>query len=132
MKAPKINKNMVSDIAGLAIGSIAASKVANLKLPVALPAPIQSALPLIVGVLLYKKTGILGSIAKGMIAAGAKTMVSTLVPSLGIGTDASADSDISDYMIEGAYALAGATESSQGGGNYALAGMDARDGALFG
>ena len=128
-----MNKNMMMDIAGLAVGSVVASKVAQVKLPIALPPMVQAALPLILGVFLYKKPGILGAVAKGMIAAGSTKLIASVAPNLGIGTNEGIgeDDDISDYMIEGAenyslsgYSLAGMNE---GGGDYSLAGVDISD-----
>ncbi len=133
MKALK--KQNLTQFAGLAIGGAAASKVSNIKLPVNLPAPIQSALPLILGVFLAGKKGMIGDIGKGMVAAGGAKLINALVPSLGIGSD---DSMIQDYMIEGAdgYALAGAMEDttapSIGNTSYALAGVDRSDSEVFG
>jgi len=128
-----INKNMIMDIAGLAVGSVVASKVAQVKLPIALPPMVQAALPLILGVFLYKKPGILGAVAKGMIAAGSTKFIASVAPNLGIGTNEGIgeDDDISDYMIEGAenYSLAGYSLAgmNQGGGDYSLAGVDISD-----
>jgi len=126
---------MLAEYGGLAIGGIAASKVANIKLPIALPAPIQSALPLIIGVLIAKKPGFVGALGKGMIAAGGAKLIGALVPQLGVGA-AMVDEGIQDYMIEGAdgYALAGATDgtSNIGATSYALAGVDNDDNTVFG
>lgn len=128
-----MNKNMIMDIAGLAVGSVVASKVAQVKLPIALPPMVQAALPLILGVFLYKKPGILGAVAKGMIAAGSTKLIASVAPNLGIGTNEGIgeDDDISDYMIEGAenYSLAGYSLAgmNEGGGDYSLAGVDISD-----
>lgn len=128
-----MNKNMIMDIAGLAVGSVVASKVAQVKLPIALPPMVQAALPLILGVFLYKRPGILGAVAKGMIAAGSTKLIASVAPNLGIGTNEGIgeDDDISDYMIEGAenYSLAGYSLAgmSEGGGDYSLAGVDISD-----
>jgi len=126
----KIN---VQEYAGLTLGAIAASKVANIKLPINLPAPIQAALPILVGALLANRTGIVGSVGKGMVAVGGTKLIGALAPNLGIGQNDESDDMISDYMIEGAdtYALAGATESV-GATTYALAGVDRSDNLMFG
>ena len=131
MRMGKIN---VQEYAGLTLGAVAASKVANIKLPVALPAPIQAALPILVGALLANRPGIVGSVGKGMVAVGGTKLIGALAPNLGIGqNDESSDDMISDYMIEGTdtYALAGATESV-GATTYALAGVDRPDSMMFG
>jgi len=128
----KINKSMVTDVAGLAVGSIAAAKVSSLKLPINLPAPIQAAIPLLIGIMLYKKAGIMGAIANGMIAVGSTKLIGAIAPNLGIGSDSMDNEDmISDYMIEGSatYALAGA---DMGGTSYSLAGVDSKDSLNFG
>jgi len=133
-----MNKNMMMDIAGLAVGSVVASKVAQVKLPIALPPMVQAALPLILGVFLYKKPGILGAVAKGMIAAGSTKLIASVAPNLGIGTNEGieGDDDISDYMIQGedefamnGYSLAGYSLAgmNEGGGDYSLAGVDISD-----
>jgi hypothetical protein len=131
MRMGKIN---VQEYAGLTLGAVAASKVANIKLPINLPAPIQAALPILVGALLANRPGIVGSVGKGMVAVGGTKLIGALAPNLGIGqNDDSSDDMISDYMIEGAdtYALAGATESV-GATTYALAGVDRPDNMMFG
>lgn len=133
-KKNMFKKANVQEYAGLTIGAIAAAKVANVKLPVALPAPVQAALPLIVGALIANRPGLVGSIGKGMIAVGGTKLVGALAPNLGISQDFAVENDmISDYMIEGAdtYALAGATESV-GATTYALAGVDRKDNEMFG
>ena len=118
------------DIAGLAVGAAAASKVAtmgasstNTMLQKAAPF-----LPLILGVFLMKKKGITGSIGMGMVAVGATKAIGKLAPNLGIGVTES----ISDYTVEGIdsnYALAGMevegmNEGMNGASSYALAGVD--------
>lgn len=134
-KRPGNKSGMLAEYGGLAIGGIAASKVANIKLPIALPAPIQSALPLIIGVMIAKKPGFVGAMGKGMIAAGGAKLIGALVPQLGVGA-AMVDEGIQDYMIEGAdgYALAGASDGTAniGATSYALAGVDIDDNAVFG
>jgi len=119
----KFKKAGLQEYAGLAAGAVAASKVANIKLPVALPPVVQSALPLILGVMLAKKPGFIGAIGKGMIAVGGTKVIAAVAPQLGIGLAAEG---MGDFMIEGAdtYALAGA-EGGSGVGNtsYALAGL---------
>lgn len=113
--------------AGLAAGAIAASKVSSMKLPINLPGPLQAALPLVLGVILSRRSGIIGDVGKGMIAVGGTKLIGSLAPGLGISQDPEEDI-ISDYMISGAdsYSLAGATDSV-GATTYALAGVDVRD-----
>ena len=113
--------------AGLAAGAIAASKVSSMKLPINLPGPLQAALPLVLGVILSRRSGIIGDVGKGMIAVGGTKLIGALAPGLGISQDPDEDM-ISDYMISGAdsYSLAGATDSV-GATTYALAGVDVRD-----
>lgn len=133
-KKNMFKKANVQEYAGLTIGAIAAAKVANVKLPVNLPAPVQAALPLLVGALIANRPGLVGSIGKGMIAVGGTKLVGALAPNLGISADMTESDDmISDYMIEGTetYALAGATESV-GATTYALAGVDRKDNEMFG
>jgi hypothetical protein len=124
----------VQETAGLTLGAVAAAKVSTVKLPVALPAPVQAALPLVLGVFLSSRTGLVGAIGKGMIAAGGVKLLGALAPNLGINAAMDSSEDmISDYVIEGAdsYALAGATESV-GATTYALAGVDTPDFNTFG
>lgn len=124
----------IQSYAGLAAGAIAASKVSTMKLPINLPGPIQAALPLVLGVILSRRSGILGDVGKGMIAVGGTKLIGTLAPNLGISQDTEEDM-ISDYMITGAdnYALAGATDSMPvGATTYALAGVDVSDNLMFG
>tara|TARA_R110000868_G_scaffold167670_4_gene402067 strand:- start:284 stop:697 length:414 start_codon:yes stop_codon:yes gene_type:complete len=135
-KKMKFGKAGVQEYAGLTLGAIAASKVSSIKLPINLPAPIQAALPLILGVFLAKKSGFVGSIGKGMIAIGGVKIIGAVAPNLGIGQDAESFELITgadDYALAGAndYALAGAMESV-GNTTYALAGVDKKDTDLFG
>lgn len=118
------------DIAGLAVGAAAASKVATMG-AASSNTMLQKAspfLPLILGIFLMKKKGITGSIGMGMVAVGATKAIGKLAPNLGIGMSES----ISDYTVEGLssdYALAGMTvegmnEGMNGASSYALAGVD--------
>jgi hypothetical protein len=118
------------DIAGLAVGAAAASKVASMG-SASSNTMLQKAspfLPLILGIFLMKKKGITGSIGMGMVAVGATKAIGKLVPTLGIGIT----EGISDYTVEGmesSYALAGMTvegmnEGMNGASSYALAGVD--------
>lgn len=131
----KFKKAGLAEYGGLTIGAVAAAKVANIKLPVALPPVVQSALPLLIGAFLAKKPGFVGNIGKGMIAVGGTKVLAAVAPQLGIGLAAEG---MGDFMIEGAdtYALAGAeTGNGMGNTSYALAGMpvDRPDGgAQFG
>jgi hypothetical protein len=136
MKKGKTKFN-IQEAAGLTVGAVAAAKVANIKLPVNLPAPIQAALPLVLGAFLAGRKGMVGDIGKGMIAVGGTKLIGSLAPGLGIGEstgEEAADSNISDYMIEGTdtYALAGATDGAVGATSYALAGVDRSDNLMFG
>lgn len=131
MKMPKFN---IQETAGLTLGAVAAAKVSTIKLPVALPPVVQSALPIILGIFLSNRSGITGAVGKGMIAAGGVKLLASVAPNLGISANDNTDDDmISDYVIEGAdsYALAGATESV-GATTYALAGVDIQDKNIFG
>jgi len=133
-KKTKKMKFDVQETAGLTLGAVAAAKVSTIKLPVALPAPVQAALPLVLGVFLSRRTGLVGAIGKGMIAAGGVKLLGAVAPNLGINAAMDTDNEmISDYVIEGAdsYALAGATESV-GATTYALAGVDTPDSSIFG
>jgi hypothetical protein len=133
-KKTKKMKFDVQETAGLTLGAVAAAKVSTIKLPVALPAPVQAALPLVLGVFLSSRTGLVGAIGKGMIAAGGVKLLGAVAPNLGINAAMETDNEmISDYVIEGAdsYALAGATESV-GATTYALAGVDTPDSSIFG
>lgn len=133
-KKSKKMKFDVQETAGLTLGAVAAAKVSTIKLPVALPAPVQAALPLVLGVFLSGRTGLVGAIGKGMIAAGGVKLLGAVAPNLGINAAMDTDNEmISDYVIEGndSYALAGATESV-GATTYALAGVDTPDSSIFG
>lgn len=133
-KKSKKMKFDVQETAGLTLGAVAAAKVSTIKLPVALPAPVQAALPLVLGVFLSSRTGLVGAIGKGMIAAGGVKLLGAVAPNLGINAAMDTDNEmISDYVIEGndSYALAGATESV-GATTYALAGVDTPDYGYFG
>lgn len=130
MSFKKIN---VQEYAGLTLGAVAAAKVANIKLPVNLPKPIQAALPILVGAFLANRPGLVGNVGKGMIAVGGTKLIGALAPNLGIGQD-SADDEIGDYVIEGTdtYSLAGASDGTVGATSYALAGVDRPDNVMFG
>lgn len=133
-KKSKKMKFDVQETAGLTLGAVAAAKVSTIKLPVALPAPVQAALPLVLGVFLSSRTGLVGAIGKGMVAAGGVKLLGAVAPNLGINAAMDTDNEmISDYVIEGndSYALAGATESV-GATTYALAGVDTPDYGYFG
>lgn len=133
-KKTKKMKFDVQETAGLTLGAVAAAKVSTIKLPVALPATVQAAIPLVLGVFLSSRTGLVGAIGKGMIAAGGVKLLGAVAPKLGINAAMDTDNEmISDYVIEGndSYALAGATESV-GATTYALAGVDTPDSSIFG
>lgn len=139
MKKAKINKAALTDYAGMILGGVAASKVSSIKLPIALPAPVQALLPAVLGVLLAGRKGFLGSLGKGMIVVGGMKAIGTLAPQLGIsnyGLNMMDDSGLGAYEIEGAdYALAGNDDimtPMNGSSNYSLAGIDADDNSTFG
>ena len=138
MKKPKINKAALTDYAGMILGGVAASKVSNIKLPIALPAPVQALLPAVLGVLLAGRKGFLGSLGKGMIVVGGMKAIGTLAPQLGISASAFNmidDNGVGAYEIEGAdYALAGNDNMApmNGSSSYSLAGIDADDNSAFG
>lgn len=122
----KIKKAQIAEYAGLGLGAIAASKVSNIKLPINLPAPVQAAVPLILGIILAKRSGMVKSVGLGMVAVGIPKLIGSIAPNLGIGDNTADGAEISDYVIEGAdnYALAG---TQSGTSNYALAGLDSID-----
>ena len=138
MKKPKINKAALTDYAGMILGGVAASKVSSIKLPIALPAPVQALLPAVLGVLLAGRKGFLGSLGKGMIVVGGMKAIGTLAPQLGIsnyGMNMIDDNGVGAYEIEGAdYALAGNDNMApmNGSSSYSLAGIDADDNSAFG
>jgi len=138
MKKPKINKAALTEYAGMILGGVAASKVANIKLPIALPAPVQALLPAVLGVFLAGRKGFLGSLGKGMIVVGGIKAIGTFAPQLGISEgifDVMDESGVGAYEIEGAdYSLAGNDDMApmNGSGNYSLAGIDADDNSAFG
>jgi hypothetical protein len=139
MKKPKINKAALTDYAGMILGGVAASKVSSIKLPIALPAPVQALLPAVLGVLLAGRKGFLGSLGKGMIVVGGMKAIGTLAPQLGIsnyGMNMIDDNGVGAYEIEGAdYALAGNDDNMapmNGSSSYSLAGIDADDNSAFG
>lgn len=104
----KLNKNTLKEAGGLTVGAVVAAKVANVNLPMNLPAPVKSALPLIVGVFLAGQKGFVGDVGKGMIAVGGVKLLNAVAPNLGIGAEGD-DDGMGAYQIEGAsdYALAG-------------------------
>jgi len=138
MKKPKINKAALTEYAGMILGGVAASKVANIKLPIALPAPVQALLPAVLGVFLAGRKGFLGSLGKGMIVVGGMKAIGTFAPQLGIsdyGLNMMDESGVGAYEIEGAdYSLAGNDDMApmNGSSNYSLAGIDADDNSAFG
>jgi len=119
----------VTEYAGLTLGAIAASKVSNMAIPM-IPEKMKPLLPIILGIFLAKRGGIMKSVGAGMIAVGGVKLVGAVAPNLGIGEG------VSDYVIEGAgdYALAGPDEDVNGynynstepvgGSSYALSGLD--------
>ena len=138
MKKPKINKAALTDYAGMILGGVAASKVSSIKLPIALPAPVQALLPAVLGVFLAGRKGFLGSLGKGMIVVGGMKAIGTFAPQLGIsdyGLNMMDESGVGAYEIEGAdYSLAGNDDMApmNGSSNYSLAGIDADDNSAFG
>lgn len=129
----------VTEYAGLTLGAIAASKVSNMNIPV--PAQVKPLLPIVLGIFLAKRGGMMKSIGAGMIAVGGTKLIGAVAPNLGIGEG------VSDYVIEGAgdYALAGPDDNNMNGyqysstepvgatsSNYALAGVDTTNPDNFG
>jgi hypothetical protein len=117
------------EIAGLAVGSVVAAKVAGMAANATNETlkKVYPVLPLVLGIFLMKRKGLMASIGQGMVAVGATKTIGMLAPNLGIG----ASEGISEYTIEGAndYALAGMevegiNESISGAKSYALAGID--------
>lgn len=117
------------EIAGLAVGSVVAAKVAGMGATSTNETmkKVYPILPLVLGIFLMKRKGLMASIGQGMVAVGATKAIATFAPGLGIG----ASEGISEYTIEGAsdYALAGMevegiNESISGARSYALAGVD--------
>lgn len=118
------------EIAGLAVGSVVAAKVAGMGATATNETlkKVYPVLPLILGIFLMKRKGLMASIGQGMVAVGATKTIGMLAPGLGIGGDGES---ISAYSIEGAdsYALAGMeveglSESISGARSYALAGVE--------
>jgi hypothetical protein len=136
--AKKKSTGAVAEYAGLTIGAIAASKVSNMNIPV--PAQVKPLLPIVLGIFLAKRGGMMKSIGAGMIAVGGTKLIGAVAPNLGIGEG------VSDYVIEGAgdYALAGPDDNMNGyqysssepvgatSSNYALAGVDTTNPDNFG
>lgn len=117
------------EIAGLAVGSVVAAKVAGMGATATNETlkKVYPVLPLVLGIFLMKRKGLMASIGQGMVAVGATKTIAMFAPGLGIG----ASEGISEYTIEGAsdYALAGMevegiNESISGAKSYALAGID--------
>ena len=117
------------EVAGLAVGAVVAAKVAGMGATSTNETlkKVYPVLPLILGVFLMKRKGIIASIGQGMAAVGATKTIGMVAPKLGIGYS----EGISEYTIEGAsdYALAGMevegiNESISGARSYALAGVD--------
>lgn len=126
-----------TEIAGIAVGAFVGAKVANMAATSTNETmkKVYPILPLVLGIFLMKKKGMLGSVGQGMIALGATKTINQFAPTLGIGIT----EGISDYTIEGAndYALAGMeveglNESVSGPASYALAGVDAYNTDLMG
>lgn len=122
------------EIAGLAVGAVVGAKVASLQ-TTAIPDKLKPILPLVLGIFLMKKKGLMASIGQGMVAVGATKTIGAFAPTLGIGVA----EGISEYTIEGAndYALSGMeiegmSESVSGPASYALAGVDAYNTDLMG
>jgi hypothetical protein len=130
--AKQSKKVAIADYAGLTVGAVAAAKVSSIKLPINLPPAIQAVLPLLLGVMLSRKPGFVGSIGKGMIAVGGTKLLGAVAPGLGVG--AADGEETMEALITGTdtYALAGATDGTVGATTYALAGVDQPDGNMFG
>lgn len=133
----KFNKGAAADYAGMILGGVAASKISNIKLPVALPPVVQSLLPAIIGVMLAGKKGFIGNVGKGLVVVGGIKAIGSIAPKLGIGAGLLDynDAGVGAYQIEGAdYALAGsaAPAAQNGSSSYSLAGIDADDNSVFG
>lgn len=117
------------EVAGLAVGAVVAAKVAGMGASATNETlkKVYPVLPLVLGIFLMKRKGLMASIGQGMAAVGATKTIGMLAPNLGIG----ASEGISEYTIEGAsdYALSGMevegiNESVSGARSYALAGVD--------
>jgi hypothetical protein len=94
----KLNiKKQAPEILGLAVGGIGAGYVTKL-VPVG-NEKIKAAAPLLIGVLLSGQKGILGSVGKGMIAAGGANLAKTF----GIGgvDTTTLIGEIDEFEIEG-------------------------------
>lgn len=110
----RVKKGALKEAGGLTVGAVVAAKVANVNLPINIPAPVKSALPLILGVFLANQKGFVGDVGKGMIAVGGVKLLNAVAPNLGIGAE-----DDDDGM--GAYQIQGATDYALAGPSYALA-----------
>jgi hypothetical protein len=117
------------EVAGLAVGAVVAAKVAGMGATSTNETlkKVYPVLPLVLGIFLMKRKGLMASIGQGMAAVGATKTLGMIAPNLGIG----ASEGISEYTIEGAsdYALSGMevegiNESISGARSYALAGVD--------
>lgn len=93
----KLNlKKQLPEVVGIGAGAIGAGFITS-KLPIANP-KIKAAVPIVVGLLLSGKTGAMGNIGKGMIAAGAQQLAS----SMGIGAvDSTIIGEVSEYDLAG-------------------------------
>jgi len=129
--AKKLMKGIpAQEVAGLAVGAIVAAKVAGMGATATNETlkKVYPVLPLVLGIFLMKRKGLMASIGQGMAAVGATKTLGMVAPKLGIG----ASEGISEYTIEGAsdYALAGMEvegmnmENISGARSYALAGVE--------
>lgn len=115
-----MKKGLLADIAGLTIGGIAASKVANMNVSF-LPEKVKPLLPVVVGFFLAKnKSSMLKAVGAGMIAVGGMKAVGAFAPGLGI--SALDDTTYEIAGTEGAYALGASSDPLAA--SYALAGSE--------
>ena len=114
-------KHILSDVAGLTVGGVVASKVANLNIPV-VPDKIKPLIPVVVGFLIAKnKSPFLKAIGAGMVAVGGMKTIGVFAPGLGISAlEDGIGADLELNGLDASYALNGTKQTP----HYALAGVN--------
>lgn len=123
-------KHILSDVAGLTVGGVVASKVANMNIGF-IPEKVKPILPIVVGFLIAKnKNPFLKAIGAGMVAVGGMKTIGAFAPGLGISAlEDGIGADVELAGLDGQYALAGpkndlAAYKNPFGAGYALAGVN--------
>lgn len=92
MAKKKSKGGAVTEIMGLALGAVVASKLKNMNLPIPGPPIVKALIPAAIGFFAMKKgSGIIKSAGAGMLAVGVPAAIGAVAPNLGINATAVED-----------------------------------------